>query len=217
MALFGTKRTDPMAGLPGAIIGYGGGTFNPDGSQATPARQTFDQAFGTGSESQADIGAPKKSGGLFGQNSALWKVLGTVGDSLSAVNGIAPTYAPMMAQQRQHQQTMAEKAAEREATYQREMDLARFKATLPANNDTANDYAFIAQHLGKDAADKYLGNIGDPIVTVQLPGNRVYSGPRSGMAAALGGGQSTPITADDWNKGTPVGGGASNGTSGFRP
>jgi len=38
MVLFGTKRApDLAAGLPGVISGYGGGTWNPDGSVATPS------------------------------------------------------------------------------------------------------------------------------------------------------------------------------------
>ena len=55
-------------------------------------------------------------------------------------------------------------------------------------NDTVNDYNFRAGTLGKDAADQWLQRSGDPIVNVTLPGNRFYSGPQSGLAAALGGG-----------------------------
>ena len=70
----------------------------------------------------------------------------------------------------------------------------------PAHNDTVADYEFIASKLGQEAANQYLSGMGDPIVTVPLPGGQIYSGPRSGMAQALGGaapqrpvGKLTPI------------------------
>lgn len=227
MALFGNKRSDDFPiGLPGLMGGYGGGTFNPDGSAATPTISTPSGndlgAMPAGLTLGATTPQPKKGGGLFGSNSALWKVMGAVGDAMSMSNGLPATFTPAMLAQRQHQQTMAEKEADRQAQYQDWVRQQEYTAAHPhpVNNDTVNDYTFISQQLGHDAADQYLRNLGDPIVTVQLPGNRVYSGPRSGMAAALAGGAGAApatISAEDWNKGTPVGGGVGNGASNFRP
>lgn len=84
------------------------------------------------------------------------------------------------------------------------------------HNDTIDDYNFRAQTLGKDAADQWLRSAGDPIVTIPLGENRIYSGPRSGIGAAMQGAampqrpQIGSVIAD------PRKGGAASGQSGFR-
>lgn len=57
----------------------------------------------------------------------------------------------------------------------------------------------------------YVTHRGDPFVNVQLPGNRFYSGPQSGLTAALGGaGGGAPAAAPTAPVGklTPIQGGA---------
>lgn len=109
---------------------------------------------------------------------------GVIADTLSGLAGQEPTFAPILLQQQQqdHQRQQGWEDWRRQYDYQ----VANPKAI---NNDTVNDYNFRVQTLGKKAADDWLASQGDPPVTVTLPGNRVYSGPRSGLAAALGAGQ----------------------------
>ena len=84
----------------------------------------------------------------------------------------------------------------------------------PSNNDTVSDYNFISQNLGAEAANQYLRNMGDPIVTVPLPNGQIYTGPRSQMGAVMTGQQ-----GGDSEWGDPVdvipGGGRSNAPGGF--
>lgn len=155
---------------------------------------------------------PQKKPGFFGAGGPARGIAGTVGDFLLQYNGMQPIYGPTQQRAQEMAEALRAKSLEREAGWQdwlRKQQWERDNPS-PANNDTERDYAFIAQTLGEDAAKQYLRNLGDPIVTVQLPGNRVYSGPRSGMAQALGGAAPTkPV-----GKLTPLDGGPGGSPSG---
>lgn len=132
-------------------------------------------------------------------------IAGTIGDALQEWSGGHATFAPMMAARMKAAEDFAVDQRTRSADYADWERKQRWQRDnpAPANNDTANDYAFIASKLGQPAADQWLKNMGDPTVTVQLPGDRVYSGPRSGLAGAMGAGS---VPTAPVGRLTPMGG-----------
>lgn len=165
--------------------------------------------------------------------------LGVLADTLAGAAGREGPYAASMrakqerddAAQNAQQQRMASMQDWR-TKFDYENEYERNNPS-PINNDTVNDYNFILQTKGKAEADQYLQGRYDPIVNVQLPGDAVYSGPRSGLQSALGrsGGSadSTPATEDghsytpgqggranpkNWK---PMGGASGNVGGGFQP
>lgn len=189
--LFGSQMTDPIPPL----------SVAPDASEYAPVERP---------DAAPDYARP----------STLQTIAGVIGDTLSNFGGGQGTFLPQLAQQRQMAQRSALAQQERGAefadfTRRHDYELAHPK---PVTNDTINDYNFRLQTLGEDAAKDWLKSASDPVVTVTLPGNRVYSGPRSGLAAALGGGASP---AQRPQIGTelpdPRKGGAGSGLRTFQP
>jgi hypothetical protein len=89
------------ANMPGIISGFGGGTWNADGSQATPVNQgdqleqmPFEMAM---LEQQAPMGGQKRPGGgllSFLGKSSTRDAMGQIGDYLLQANDMAPIYGP---------------------------------------------------------------------------------------------------------------------------
>jgi len=146
MGLFGGMKIPPM---PGPISGYGGGTFNMDGTQATPVdMQPFIPTadFGprpAGIDEAAAYKGPAKKGGLFGSGIKWQQVAGALGDALMAANGNqSMPYTMMQNQQRQQDNLLKRMQAQRQAELQDQMALYDYKRAnpMPLNNDTVNDF-----------------------------------------------------------------------------
>lgn len=151
------------------------------------------------------------------------EIVGRIGDALSQWGGGQPIYGLQQEQQRKMEAFAAQQQAQRAAEFADWERKERWKRDNPEpiNNDTVADYNFRLQTLGPEAANDWLRNGPDAIVTVQLPGNRVYSGPRSGLAAALSGGAAATasrpevgaVVADPRKAGGPT----PTASVGFRP
>ena len=121
--LFG-KKPYGMAEMPmpGAISGFGGGTFNMDGTQATPMQQEITYTPKAQAIMSGEAPMPAKKGGG-------WKdiLLGALG---GAADGAATFFGgqPLIAQQRQLQQIMAQRQADDQR--RRSLDMADFREQL---------------------------------------------------------------------------------------
>lgn len=110
--------------------------------------------------------------------------------------------------QRQREEAEAQRAAnERDAQFQNALDLYNYKRDnpLPPNNDTVNDYTFIASKLGPEAADTFLRTKTNPIVMTPM-------GPMPYSAVSGGGLPTAPV-----GKLTPINGGPTPPASGAFP
>jgi hypothetical protein len=130
--------------------------------------------------------------------------VGILADALSGLAGNGPIYAPMAAR-RQDEQTAFERGEETWKSHHAQ-ELAD-ALTLQADKRAHPDDEFTRQLDAAGITDpaqraeyarKRLERSSDPLVTTSLPGDRIYSGPQSGLAAALGG-----ITAP---RASPMGG-----------
>lgn len=90
-------------GLPGPIGGFGGGTWNVDGTQAMPVER---HGYAQSGE------APQRKAGFFGQGGPGRAIAGTIGDVLLQRGGMQPIYAPTM--QNKQKALLAEQDAQRE-------------------------------------------------------------------------------------------------------
>lgn len=161
-----------MAGLPGFMSAPIGGYQVPQMSDPT-------QAMSMPSILASQPAAKPK---LFGKDGTGWKVLGILGDALQAAGGGHPTYMPAMLDIQQ--QTAAEKKWQQQLAQQAQIEQLRLSAPTADQKNLA-----WYQSLTPEAQDAYNKmHRGDPTVTLTLPGDRgIYSGPQSGLGAALQG------------------------------
>ena len=167
--------------------------------------------MGGNMDAMSDAMAPKKPG-------INW--LGVLADTLAGAAGQPGPYAAQMQRKRDMEYAAQQQEQQREAGFtdwQRKQEWERDNPA-PINNDTVNDYQFILQTAGPQAAQKFLEGRYDPIVNVQLPGGSIYSGPRSGLESALGnaqGGGQSPLKPV--GKLTPIAGGVGGNLGGGFP
>lgn len=156
--LFGNGQTT----LPGPISGYGGGTWNVDGTQATPVQR----------HNYAQDGNARKRGDSFFDRQFFGDVLGNFGDYLLQNGGMAPIYAPAMKARR----NAAAEALEREAEFADWQRKQQWKRDNPApiSNDTANDYAFWQSKLTPEQFEQWKANKINPPVWRQGADGQFY-------------------------------------------
>lgn len=120
--------------------------------------------------------APSK----WGAGGAGWDALGGIGDTLMALSGAPNLVAAAQQNQQQRQQTQqfgrAQAARQQEQEQGRQFDWQDWVAKqqyeranpAPVKNDTVNDYEFLQQKLGDEAANQYLRNFAaGPVMAVE--------------------------------------------------
>ena len=152
---------------------------------------------------------PKKPGVNWG---------GVAADFIAGLAGREGPYLAQIQARKQQEYAAQQAQAQREASMQDWQAKEQWKRDNPdpINNDTVNDYNFIRQTSGEEAANQYLQGRYDPVVNIPLGDGRTYIGPRSGAPAAVNGmGGQAPIKPV--GKLTPIGGASGNVGGGFQP
>lgn len=132
--------------------------------------------------------------------------LGVLADALSGAVGQPGMYAQSMMRQKQADQEEQTFQRHQDSEMQRQIGLYDYQRTHPEAKDPVG-YAAELASMGltpgtpefNQRMTAHLNSMDDPLVTTTLPGDRVYSGPRSGLAAALSGasgGGSLPKVSD---------------------
>jgi hypothetical protein len=133
--------------------------------------------------------APKP--GFFGQGGAGRGIAGAIGDYLLQMNHMQPIYAPARAEQSAFDRGEQQWQKHHQTDVADQMRLLDYKRANPDDElsqrlnqagitDPTERASYARKLLERSTTD-------DPIVTLTLPGDHIYSGPRSGLATALTG------------------------------
>lgn len=168
--------------------------------------------------------APERKGG-FDWKSVLMGALGGAADGAATFFG----GQPLIAQQRQFDQAIAAREAERQR--RRAEDLADFRQQLSIRQefaqpgmdefDTAMTRAGIQpgtpeyNRLAREYAERKARGVEPMLQGAPLPNGGTYTGPYSGYAG-MASGAPRPAQQSDWDSATPLGGPSQPATGGFR-
>jgi hypothetical protein len=219
--LFGKK---PM--MPGMMTGFGGGTFDMDGTQVTPAsmpqRETAHQGLSPAQRLVAN--PPPLKEGMDWKGIALG-ALGGAADGAAQHFGMAPMVAigqqQRAAMQAQAQRDQAMRIAGLEDYRTKKGIDAQFaspekdafdRALVGANIDPNSEQgrALYAQR----ASTLAQGQPAQPNM-VSFPDGRAFFGTMQEIQQMLGGGQAATVSQSDWDNARPLGGTGGNVGGGF--
>lgn len=174
------------------------------GSEMDPGSQ-----FQPAAMPQPDLPQFKKPG-MFGAGKVQIDLGRALAGYLAGIGNPAGVQALRSMDERRQQQA-EEQAYEqrRQQSLQDQMSLYDYKAAHPepANNDTANDYAFWQQHLTPEQFQEYVSNKVNPPQLMNVPGVGIVSIPRQQSAPQV---PTAPV-----GKLTPLGGPTPGGSGGF--
>lgn len=195
--------------------GYGqllAGILNP---QAAPNLNTLGGPLRT----QFAPGAQATAKPKFLQEGGMGRhIAGAIGDMLLQQAGMQPVYAPVMRDRQQAEAEDVQWQRHREADNEDWQSREAWKLANPDPAPMVRD-AMAWQQMTPEQRAAYeamkKAQEGDPIVNTSLPNGQFYSGPRSGLAQALAGGQAAPSAPV--GRLTPIAGGAGGNASGGFP
>lgn len=215
-----------------------GGLFGAPGSYATPGIGDDIERQRRGLLGDGEGERPKRfwqGGDKFTGRDAIAGILAVIGDVAAQQSGGEPGAVDMLTgsrfgaieQARKAQQQAQEIAAARQraqaaglAAPQADMLAhgdAKYGDFRTAPNDTERDYNFWQQHLTPEQFELWKQGRYDPMVSIPLPGNQVYAGPRSGLGSAFGSPRQGALPSAPVGRLTPIGPSAMGTGGGVSP
>ena len=144
---------------------------------------------------------------------------GIIGDALAQGSGFAPVYTPAMRQREALSQQEAQWSRRRQAENEDWRNRQQWERDNPVPAPIQRDAAAwmgMTPEQRQAVQEMTKAREGDPIVNTTLPNGQFWSGPRSGLAAALSG-QASPVPVAPVGKLRPLGGPTPPASGAFRP